>query len=114
MVLNHIAIIVSSEDSLGFYEKLGFQEYKRFVRTRDIVVLMKSGDVELEIFVDPNHPERVTGPEAKGLRHIAFSVENLEEMLQVLDCEEVRTDWFGKRFTFCKDPDGLPIELKEI
>lgn len=114
MELNHIAIIVSSEESLGFYEKLGFQEYNRFVRARDIVVLMKQGDVELEIFVDPNHPARVTGPEALGLRHIAFTVDNLDEMLTVVECEEVRVDWFGKRFTFCKDPDGLPIELKEV
>lgn len=55
--------------------------------------------------------ERITGPEAKGLRHIAFCVDSLDDLK--LPCEEIRTDWFGRRFTFIKDPDGQPIELKE-
>lgn len=111
--LDHIAIIVSSEESLRFYEKLGFKESKRIERSYDTVVFMECGSITLEIFIDPKHPERVTVPEAKGLRHIAFTVESLEEVTKVVECEEVRTDWFGRRFTFCKDPDGQPIELKE-
>lgn len=111
--LDHIAIIVSSEESLRFYEKLGFKESKRIERSYDTVVFMECGSITLEIFIDPKHPERVTDPEVKGLRHIAFTVESLEEVMKVVECEEVRTDWFGRRFTFCKDPDGQPIELKE-
>lgn len=65
--LDHIALIVSSEDSLRFYEKLGFRETERFERSYDIVVFMTCGNITLEIFVDPNHPERVNSPEAKGL-----------------------------------------------
>ncbi len=111
--LDHIAIIVSSDESLRFYEKLGFSESKRIERSYDTVVFMECGGIAIEIFIDPKHPERVTDPEAKGLRHIAFTVERLEEVMKVVECEEVRTDWFGRRFTFCKDPDGQPIELKE-
>lgn len=74
---------------------------------------MECGFIVLEIFIDPNHPERVSNPEAKGLRHIAFTVDDLEKIVEALDCEEIRTDWFGTRFTFTKDPDGQPIELKE-
>lgn len=111
--LDHIALIVSSENSLEFYEKLGFKETKRIGRSYDTVVFMECGQIVLEIFVDPKHPERVTEPEAKGLRHIAFLVENLAEVMKVLECEEIRTDWFGRRFTFTKDPDGQPIELIE-
>ena len=55
----------------------------------------------------------MTGPEAKGLRHIAFTVENLDQIAELFDCEEIRTDWFGRRFIFTKDLDGQPIELKE-
>ena len=102
--LDHIALIVSSEDSLRFYEKLGFRETERFERSYDIVVFMTCGNITLEIFVDPNHPERVNSPEAKGLRHVAVTVDKIED---------IRTDWFGRRFTFVKDPDGLPIEIKE-
>ena len=111
--LDHIALIVSWEDSLDFYKKLGFRESKRIERPYDTVVFMEGGQAVLEIFIDPNHPERATGPEAKGLRHIAFTVENLDQIAEILDCEEIRTDWFGRRFTFTKDPDGQPIELKE-
>ena len=111
--LDHIALIVSSEESLRFYERLGFREFKRIERSYDNVVFMECGLVILEIFIDPNHPERMTDPEAKGLRYVAFTVDNLDEITKVLNCEEVRTDWFGNRFVFTADPDGQPIELKE-
>ena len=109
--LNHIALIVSSEESIQFYEKFGFKESERFERDYDVVVFMKCGNIILEIFVDPNHPERMNHPEAKGLRHMAFTVDRIEDL--DMEMEEIRTDWFGRRFTFIKDPDGLPIEIKE-
>ena len=111
--LDHIALIVSSEESLRFHEKFGFKETKRINREYDTVVFMECKQIVLEVFIDPNHPERVTGPEAKGLRHIAFTVDSIDYITEIVECEEVRTDWFGRRFTFCKDPDGQPIELKE-
>lgn len=113
MELDHIAIIVSKEENLAFYKKLGFIEKNRIERAYDTVVFMENGALLLEVFIDPNHPKRVTNPEAMGLRHIAFVVESLEEVMSVVQCEEIRTDWFGRRFTFTKDPDGQPIELKE-
>lgn len=113
MELDHIALIVSKEENLAFYEKLGFKEEKRIERGYDTVVFLSCGDVVLEVFVDSNHPARVSGPEAFGLRHLCFVIESLEEVMSVVECEEIRTDWFGRRFTFTKDPDGQPIELKE-
>ena len=113
MELDHIALIVSKEENLAFYKKLGFIEKDRIERGYDTVVFMESDGLLLEVFIDPNHPARVSGPEALGLRHIAFVVESLEEVMRDVECEEIRTDWFGRRFTFTKDPDGQPIELKE-
>ena len=113
MELDHIALIVSKEENLAFYEKLGFKEKNRIEREYDTVVFMECDGLLLEVFIDPNHPARVTNPEALGLRHIAFVVESLEEVMSVVQCEKIRTDWFGRRFTFTKDPDGQPIELKE-
>lgn len=113
MELDHIALIVSKEENLAFYKKLGFKEKNRIEREYDTVVFMECDGLLLEVFIDPNHPERVSEPEALGLRHIAFVVESLEEVMSVVECEEIRTDWFGRRFTFTKDPDGQPIELKE-
>ena len=113
MELDHIAIIVSAEECLRFYEKLGFKEKNRIERDYDVVVFMENNSIVLEIFIDPNHPARVTNPEAKGLRHFCLVVEDLDEVVKSVQCEEIRTDWFGRRFTFTKDPDGQPIELKE-
>ena len=111
--LDHIALIVLSKESLSFYEKLGFKETKRKERPYDTVAYMQWGRIILEIFIDLKHPKRASDPEAKGLRHIAFSVDNLDEIMKIVKCEEVRTDWFGRKFTFTKDPDGRPIELIE-
>lgn len=85
----------------------------RFKGIEPFKVFMQCGKVILEIFVDPNHSEQVSEPEAKGLRHIAFSVDSLDEVMKELECEEVRTDWFGRKFTFTRDPDGQPSELNE-
>ncbi|MBS0189963.1 MAG: VOC family protein [Phycisphaerales bacterium] len=73
----------------------------------------------LELFSFPDPPPRVTNPEARGLRHLALRVSNLDAELSRLSllgipAEPIRTDEFaGRRFTFVKDPDDLPIELYE-
>lgn len=113
MELDHIALIVSTEECLSFYKKLGFIENNRIERGYDTVVFMENNSIVLEIFIDPNHPARVSGPEALGLRHFCLVVEDLDEVVKSVECEEIRTDWFGRRFAFTKDPDGQPIELKE-
>ena len=76
------------------------------------MVFIENNSIVLEIFIDPNHPARVSGPEALGLRHLAFTVESLDEITGIVECEEISTDWFGRRFTFTNDADGQPIQLK--
>ena len=76
-----------------------------------MVVFMKCDDIVLEGVVDPKHLERVTGPEAKGLRHVVFCVDDLNKVDG--ECEEIKSDWFGRKFTFTKNLDVQPIELKE-
>lgn len=111
--LHHIAIIVSTEESILFYEKLGFKEIDRMDRGYDIIVMME-GPCLLEIYIDPTHPARVNRPEALGLRHLALKVENLQKTVQELNIEvEPIREINGKHFTYLKDPDGLPIELHE-
>ena len=80
MLLDHIALIVSSEKSLEFYKALGFEEMSREDRVHDQIIWMKGNGCTLEIFIDPTHPQRVSNPEANGLRHIAFETEHLAEM----------------------------------
>lgn len=113
MELDHIALIVSKEENLAFYKKLGFIEKNRIERGYDTVVFMECDGLLLEVFIDPNHPQHNTKQENLGLRHFCLIVEDLDEVVKSVECEEIRTDWFGRRFTFTKDPDGQPIELKE-
>jgi len=73
----------------------------------------------IELFSFPHPPPRPSHPEATGLRHLAFSVSNIEAAVRELaqkgiTTEPVRTDEFtGRKFTFFTDPDGLPLELYE-
>jgi glyoxylase I family protein len=78
-----------------------------------------NGQYQIELFSFPNPPARVNNPEGAGLRHLAFEVDNIEVEVQHLrgvqvEVEDIRIDpWTQKKFTFFKDPDGLPIELYE-
>lgn len=121
---HHIAIICSDlEQSKCFYTAvLGFSILREIYRPDSDsykVDLALNGTYMIELFSFPNSPKRVSRPEATGLRHIAFEVDNLEESLSFLDqvqiqSEPIRMDKAtNKRFTFIFDPDDLPIELYE-
>ena len=121
--IHHIAIIASNyEVSKKFYtEILGLEGIREVYRKeRDSYKLdLKLGDSEIELFSFPNAPVRPSYPEARGLRHLAFEVDNIDEAIAELnlhgiECEPIRIDEFtGKRFTFFEDPDKLPLELYE-
>lgn len=113
MITHHIAMIVSSLDSVAFYERLGFHERDRIRRESDTVVLMQGNGIWLELFVDPSHPPRSTQPERIGLRHFSLQVENLEIASEGFACGPICRDWHGSRYVMIHDPDGLPIELRE-
>ncbi|MFS0635215.1 VOC family protein [Mesobacillus foraminis] len=80
---------------------------------------LKVGESQIELFSFPDPPARPSYPEARGLRHLAFSVSSIDRAITSLSAkgiqvEPVRIDPLtGKRFTFFADPDGLPIELYE-
>ncbi|WP_414838825.1 VOC family protein [Carnobacterium sp. TMP28] len=119
--IHHVAIIASDyEKSKYFYTKiLGLKIIREnYRKERDSYKLdLKIGESEIELFSFPNPPERPTTPEARGLRHLCFSVDNLSEVVTELhqsgiETETIRVDEFtGGSYTFLKDPDGLPIEL---
>lgn len=113
--IHHFAIIASSEASVDFYEKLKFKEFLRRDRKYDTVVLLYGHGIQLEIYVDPNHPARATKPENMGLRNISLRVDNLERTIEELNLEAgpIMNDWVGVRFCFIADPDGLPVQLHE-
>ena len=123
--VHHIAIIAGDYDrSKQFYtEVLGLEpirEVYREARNSWKLDLAVNGQYLIELFSFPDPPPRPSHPEAMGLRHLAFSVENLDAAISSLnrkgvEVEPVRIDeTTGKRFSFFQDPDGLPIELYEL
>jgi len=122
--IHHVAIICSDyEASKKFYtEILGLEivaEHYRAERQSYKLDLKLGDQYVVELFSFPNPPRRTSRPEAAGLRHLAFAVSNLDEVVQQLNekgvtTESLRVDEYtGKRFTFFSDPDGLPLELYE-
>ncbi|NVK73004.1 VOC family protein [Marinomonas sp. CT5] len=122
--VHHIAIICSNYAvSKHFYnEILGFpiiKETYRETRQSYKLDLAINKQQQIELFSFPSAPPRPSHPEAQGLRHLAFAVEDLEDCIKHLNEEGVTTENIrldeltGKRFTFFADPDGLPLELYE-
>ena len=120
---HHIAVICSDyAKAKEFYiDKLGFTLEKEFHRpaNHDYLRMLRLGDTVIELFIRPDAPQRVNNPEAMGLRHLAFKVDDIEPAVAWLnsmgiETEPVREDPYnGGRFTFFKDPDGLPLELHD-
>ncbi len=122
--VHHVAVICSDyRRSLDFYTRvLGLTvvaEHYRKDKDSYKTDLALDGDYIIELFSFKAPPERLSWPEAAGLRHLAFAVSDIDAAVEELDSkgvrhEDMRTDEYtGRRFVFFHDPDGLPIELYE-
>jgi glyoxylase I family protein len=121
--IHHTAIICSDYGkSKHFYvDILGLKVIREVYRKErnsyklDLII----GDSQIELFSFPDPPKRPSYPEARGLRHLAFEVDNIVEVVMELEENQIKVepiridDLTGKRFTFFSDPDELPIELYE-
>lgn len=120
--IHHVAIICSDYPrSKHFYtELLGLkviaENYRKARDSYKLDLALPDGS-QVELFSFPDAPERPSFPEAQGLRHLAFQVDDVEHVKEYLEAREIevepiRIDEFtGKAFTFFKDPDGLPLEV---
>jgi glyoxylase I family protein len=122
--IHHVAIICSDyQKSKEFYtELLGLKivrETYREERDSYKLDLEAGGEYQIELFSFKSPPERLSYPEARGLRHLAFEIDNLDEAIAELKNKSVKVqpvridEVTGKRFAFFEDPDRLPIELYE-
>lgn len=121
---HHVAIIASdyTKSKLFYTQILGaeiIEETYRAERESYKLDLRFADGSQIELFSFPNPPKRPNAPEACGLRHLAFRVKDVQQAVEFLaknavECEPIRVDNLtGKRFTFFKDPDGLPLEFYE-
>jgi len=120
--IHHVAVICSDyARSKHFYtEILGLrviaENYRAHRDSYKLDLALPDGG-QIELFSFPGAPARPSRPEAQGLRHLAFVVDDVEATVALLtgkgvDVEDIRTDEYtGKQFTFFADPDGLPLEL---
>ncbi|WP_373944690.1 VOC family protein [Vibrio chagasii] len=123
--IHHAAIICSNyELSKRFYTEILQLEviaenYREARQSYKLDLALPNG-AQIELFSFPDAPERPSFPEAQGLRHLAFCVDDVQVVKSYLeehgiDVEPIRVDEFtGKSFTFFADPDGLPLELYQI
>ena len=122
--MHHVAIICSDYSrSKHFYsEILGFTIVREIYREerKSFKLDLQVGDqYQIELFSFPNPPARPSSPEACGLRHLAFEVDDVPATVirlekQGVEVEAIRVDEAtNKRFTFFRDPDDLPIEIYE-
>lgn len=122
--IHHIAIICSDyEASKLFYTEILdlkiINEVYREERQSFKLDLALNNIYQIELFSFPEPPARSSFPEACGLRHLAFEINDIESAFEELKlkgiaAEAIRTDEYtGKRFFFFSDPDGLPVELYE-
>ena len=122
--IHHIAILTDDYNkSKAFYtEVLGFEiilESYREARQSYKLDLAINGQYQIELFSFPEYKERNSFPESKGLRHLAFEVEDVDASVIELrskgvDVQDVRVDEItGKRFAFFYDPNGQPLEVYE-
>ena len=122
--IHHIAIVASDYNKAkDFYvNKLGLKINREVERKEreDFIIFLDGGEnIEIELFIEKNPPKRLTRPEARGLRHLAFRVDDIFKSVEELkkrgiETEEIRIDPLnGKHMTFFFDPDGLPLELHE-
>ncbi|MDO5792905.1 MAG: VOC family protein [Turicibacter sp.] len=122
-MIHHVAIIASNyEQSKHFYvDLLGFEVIREnYRKERDSYKLdLKIGESEIELFSFPNSPKRPSYPEACGLRHLCFKVEDIELAVKELNEKGIQTEpirideYTNKKYVFFSDPDGLPLELYE-
>lgn len=122
--VHHVALITADYvRAKHFYvEVLGAQVIAETWRAARLSYKLdlRLGDVQLELFSFPEPPPRPSHPEACGLRHLAFSVSDIDHTVAILsargiNCEPIRIDPLTDcRFTFFADPDGTPLELYEM
>ncbi|UPR54546.1 VOC family protein [Vibrio cyclitrophicus] len=123
--IHHAAIICSDyEFSKRFYTEVLKLEviaenYREARQSYKLDLALPDG-AQIELFSFHDAPERPSFPEAQGLRHLAFCVDDVQQVKsylegQRIEVEPIRVDEFtGKSFTFFADPDGLPLELYQI
>ena len=124
--IHHIAIICTDyQKAMEFYvDLLGFRIIRETTREEDVKIDLSPESMdpigyEIELFIKKDAPERLSYPEACGLRHLAFHVDSVLETVEKLTekgipCEPFRMDRVtGRLMTFFRDPDGLPLEIHE-
>lgn len=138
--IHHINIVVTDlEEAVLFFATLGFYVFERkhlkgkwidevtglfgieaeYAGLRHDAV---STAVELLKYNSPKGEKNpfISNPNSIGIRHFAFQVENIEDMIRRLKSRgteffgQLQTNTYGKKMIYLKGPDGIILELAEL
>lgn len=125
MKIHHVALSVRNlENSANFYkDTFGFKEIKRFERKdlggKSVMLELKGMVIELWQFENQiENKDDFSNLNIIGIKHMAFEVDDVEKVHKELkskniEITEPKLGASGAKYSFLKDPDGIPIELYE-
>ncbi len=122
--INHVNIVVSNmEESINFYKKFGFTEFKKYEDENIIIVLLKLNDTLLELFYNFSQnamPNSANDLKTVGNKHFGLGVTNIEEAKDFVIKNKlyngeikIKQGRLGKPYFFIKDPNGIDVEIIE-
>ena len=125
MKVHHVAITVNDiEESVNFYTQiLGFKIAEKFAREdmRAYATLVKLNDFQIELWQFQDMKENsnpLNDIKIRGIRHIAFEVDNLKEIISKLsekglEFSDPKLGASGHYYSFATDPSGVALEFYE-
>lgn len=126
---HHFALTVENiEKSIQWYERIfDFSVVKKYEGNGMQIALLTCGECRLELFhfVEKTKPlpkyrkEVMSDLAVVGAKHVCFEVDNIEKSIGELKqrgveiASETDTTFFGGRYVFVRDCNGILIELYE-
>lgn len=125
---NHVTISADNlEYTLNFYKLFGFEKYKEYHDDSVDIVMMKLGNMILEIFhymennkLPEHSKDLIVDLKTIGNKHFGIGVKDINEAKGFVENNKLNDSKIaitkgrlGKPYFFIKDPNGILMEIIE-